>query len=89
MYPMITGPKRTPIIAYVTTIDKAMPGEYFLEVPARKKVIGNMDEVPIPTNEKPIMAGQNVGKTTAKIIPIAINMELNEYMDFIPITLMI
>lgn len=85
---MMTGPSKTPIIAYVTTIDNAILGEYFLEVPARKNVIGKIDDVPIPTNEKPIIAGQKAGKITARLIPVAMSSALNKYMDFMPMILM-
>ena len=40
----------------------AIPGEYFFELPAREKVIGNTEATPIPTKEKPISTGQYDGK---------------------------
>jgi len=39
-------------------IDRAMPGEYFLELPARVKVIGKTAATPIPTMENPKSVGQ-------------------------------
>ena len=70
-------------------MDKAILGVYFFDVPVRKNVIGKMEDVPIPTRENPIIAGQKAGKITAMIIPVAIKIELKKYMDFIPIILMI
>lgn len=70
-------------------IDIAMPAEYFLEVPASAYVMGIMDAVPKPTNENPAIANQNFGKITAIPIPDTTQTELNRYVAFMPIRVII
>ena len=62
----------------------AMPGEYFRDAPARRKVIGIMDAVPNPTRQNPIIDGQKYGKATAKAIPIKTSEALPMYVFGIP-----
>lgn len=62
----------------------AIPGEYFFEAPASAYDIGIIDAVPKPTNEKPIIAVQNVGKIMAREIPDTIKTALMIYVFGIP-----
>jgi len=54
-------------------IEIAIPGEYFLDVPARLKIISTTEAVPKPTSIKPMSAIQNVGNVTAKPNPVTIS----------------
>ena len=78
------GPKNIPAIEYVPTIEMAIPGEYFFEVPASINAIGNTAALPKPTKQNPIIAVQNCGKNTAIEIPSTINNELSTNVLGIP-----
>ena len=56
--PIKGGPIKNPTVAQVEIIDIAIPAEYFFEVPAKEKVIGNIGAVPKPTRQKPNKADQ-------------------------------
>ncbi len=57
-YPMRGGPISMPTMLYVAMMEMVTPGEYFLEEPASRKVMGIIAAVPKPTRQKPIIAGQ-------------------------------
>src|SRR5688500_2885698 len=65
-------------------IEIAMPAENFCDFPANKKVIGIINLVPNPTNENPAIAGQNLGKMIARLIPDEINIALKMNVFGIP-----
>ena len=65
-----------PTMAYVETIEIAIPGEYFLDVPANDSVVGNIAAVPKPTKQNPNKADQKNGNNTAIKTPDAIKTEL-------------
>ncbi|GAA4802283.1 hypothetical protein GCM10023330_05470 [Litoribaculum gwangyangense] len=62
----------------------AIPGEYFLDLPAKIYVIGKIGETPIPTRQKPMIALQKFGNKIANKIPKEINIPLKIYMLGIP-----
>ena len=76
-YPINGGPTNIPTILNVETMEIAIPGEYFLEVPAKAKVIGKIAAVPNPTKQNPNNAVQNAGNKTAINMPILIIIALN------------
>ena len=69
IYPINGGPTSIPTILYVAIIEIAIPGEYFLENPAKRNVIGIIAAVPNPTRQNPIRANQNLGTKTASPMP--------------------
>ena len=51
-------------------IEITIPGEYFLEVPAKANVIGKTAAVPKPTKQKPSRTVQKNGNKMAIKMPI-------------------
>ena len=76
MYPINGGPIKNPRKLMLDTIAKAIPAGMVGCFPAKLYTVGTQHATPSPTNIKPMVAHNTVGKRTDSIIPANIKIPL-------------